>query len=67
MAQQVSIHFPESGFVRIKQVLSIIPIGRTSWYAGIKQGKYPAGIRLGARTTAWRVEDIRALVKKLGS
>jgi len=67
---------PEKGFVRLRQLLGdkkaipptppIIPIGRTSWLNGVKSGKYPKPVKLGERTTAWRVEDIRALIVKLG-
>jgi len=45
---------------------ALIPIGRTSFLNGVKSGKYPKPVKLGERTTAWRVEDIRALIGKLG-
>ena len=53
---------PEAGFIRLPQVLSLIPISRSAWWDGIRQGKYPQGIKLGTKTTVWRVEDIRALI-----
>lgn len=53
---------PETGFVRLPQVLAIIPISRSAWWAGIREGKFPKGIKLGAKTTVWRAEDIRALI-----
>lgn len=53
---------PETGFLRLSQILDFIPIGRSSWWAGVKDGRYPKGIKLGPRTTAWRVEDIRDLL-----
>lgn len=40
----------------------MIPIGKSTWWAGVKSGKFPQPVKLGARTTAWRVEDIRNLV-----
>lgn len=67
---------PEKGFVRLRQLLGdkkanpptppIIPIGRTTWLNGVKSGKFPKPVKLGERTTAWKVEDIRALISKLG-
>ncbi|WVN42172.1 AlpA family phage regulatory protein [beta proteobacterium MWH-UniP1] len=54
---------PEAGFMRLPQILAIIPISRSAWWEGIKQGKYPRGIKLGAKTTVWRVEDIQALLR----
>ena len=49
---------PDVGFARLPQVLGIIPVSRASWWAGIKAGRYPAGVKLGPRTTAWRWSDI---------
>lgn len=67
---------PEIGFLREKQLLGdkkatppippIIPVGKTAWWAGIKSGKFPQPVKLGPRTTAWRADDIRALVAELG-
>lgn len=56
---------PETGFLRIDQVLQFIPISKSSWWSGIATGRYPAPIKLGPRTTAWKVEDLRALIERL--
>ena len=53
---------PDTGFVRLPQILSLIPISRSAWWAGIREGKFPQGIKLGSKTTVWRAEDIRALI-----
>ena len=53
---------PSTGFVRLPQVLTVFPISRSAWWQGIRDGKYPKGIKLGGRTTAWRVEDIYSLL-----
>ncbi|MGZ4958713.1 MAG: helix-turn-helix transcriptional regulator [Methylomonas sp.] len=68
---------PETGFLRLKQIVgdpkaeppipAILPISRTSFLNGVKSGKYPKSIKLGERTTAWRVEDIRELIHSVGS
>ena len=57
---------PEIGFIKLAQVLGLIPLGRTSWLNGVKSGKYPKPVKIGARSVAWKVEDIRALVESLG-
>lgn len=54
-------------FVRIESILEWIPISRSSWWAGCKSGKYPKPIKIGPRTTAWRLSDINALLEKLNS
>lgn len=58
---------PESGFVRLPQILELIPVSRSSWWAGVKAGRFPAPLKLAPKTTAWRAEDIRALIEKLGA
>jgi predicted DNA-binding transcriptional regulator AlpA len=59
-------HLPETGFLRLPQVLKVFPISKSSWWAGVKAGQYPKPVKLGPKTTAWRVEDIRALIANLG-
>ena len=54
---------PETGFIRLPVVLSVIPISKSALYAGIKKGIYPAPVKLSERTSAWRVEDVRALIE----
>lgn len=63
---------PETGFLRLTQILGnpkasppvlpIIPISKSAWWEGVRSHRYPQPVKLGPRTTAWRVEDIRALV-----
>jgi len=53
---------PETGFVRLNTILKIIPVSKSTWWAGVKSGRFPKSIKLGLRTTAWRVEDIRNLI-----
>jgi len=58
-------NLPEAGFVRLPQILAVIPIGKSSWWAGIRAGRFPQGIKIAPRTTAWHVEDIRELIKSI--
>lgn len=53
---------PDTGFVRLPAVLGVIPVSKSTWLNGCRSGKYPKPVKLGPRTTAWRVEDIRALI-----
>jgi prophage regulatory protein len=59
---------PLIGFVRLTSILAPngpIPVGRSTWWAGVKNGRFPSPVKLGPRTTAWRVDDIRALIDKV--
>ena len=55
---------PETGFIRLPIVLKIYPVSKSTWWAGVKDGRFPQPIKLGPRVTAWRVEDIKALIEK---
>ena len=57
------------GFLRLSAIIGPdgpIPISRSSWWAGVASGRFPKPVKLGPRTTAWRVEDIAALIETLG-
>jgi hypothetical protein len=64
---------PETGFLRLPQIIgnrrttppqpAIIPVSKSTWWQGVKVGRYPKPVKLGPRTTAWRVEDIRCLIR----
>ena len=66
---------PSIGYLRLSQIVGdrkagippIIPVSRGTWWSGVKSGKYPQSVKLSKRTTAWRVEDIRALVERLST
>ena len=67
---------PPTGYLRLPQIIgkaatntspaipAIIPVSRSTWWAGIRSGRYPKPVKLGERITAWRVEDIRTLVQR---
>lgn len=58
-------NLPQTGFVRLPQILAVIPVGKSTWWAGVKQLRFPQPIKIGANTTVWKAEDIHALIKKL--
>lgn len=74
--QQQTYRLPETGYLRLVQIIgnpksnppipAIIPVSRSTFLSWEKSGKAPKSVKLGERTTAWRVEDILALVEKLG-
>lgn len=57
---------PETGFLRLSRILAPdgpIPVSKSTWWQGVQTGRYPRPVKLGPRITAWRVEDIRALIR----
>ncbi|WP_299809720.1 AlpA family transcriptional regulator [uncultured Roseibium sp.] len=58
---------PQTGFPRLKSILAPngpIPVSKSTWWAGVQDGRFPQPVKLGERITVWRVEDIRALLEK---
>lgn len=62
---------PATGYLRLSQIVgdkkagitAIFPVSKSTWWAGVKSGRYPQPVKLSERCTAWRVEDIRALIE----
>lgn len=63
MDQKLSL--PEEGFVKLPQVLSAIPVSKSTWFRGIAAGKYPRPVKLGNRASGWHVDDIRKCIARL--
>lgn len=67
---------PEAGFLRLRQIIGdpkadpplppLIPVGKSTWWDGVRTGRFPQPVKLTPRTTAWTVESIRALIDALG-
>jgi prophage regulatory protein len=68
---------PQTGYLRLSQIIgkpatqrapaipALIPVCSSTWWNGVRSGRFPAPVKLGERTTAWRVEDVRALIERL--
>ena len=59
---QPSRTLPETGFLRLPEVLRLFPVSKSTWWLGVRDGRFPAGYKLGPNTTGWRCEDIRELI-----
>jgi prophage regulatory protein len=60
-------NLPQTGFLRLSSILGPrgpIPVSKSTWWAGVKDGRYPSSVKLGPRITAWRAEDIRKLIER---
>ncbi len=52
--------------LKLPEVLALFPVSRAGWYQGVKVGRYPAPVKLGARSVAWRRADVEKLIADLG-
>ncbi len=66
------LHFPKSGLVRLRHIIgdpdaeppipAFVPVSKSTWWDGVKTGRFPQPIKLGPRLTCWRAEDVHRLV-----
>lgn len=58
------------GFIRLKQILgdkttpAIIPVSKSTWWAGVRSGRFPKPVKLSPRVTAWKISDIKLLIEE---
>ena len=52
------------GWLNARQVCEYLNISQTTFYEGVKSGRFPAGVAFGAKTLRWRISDIAAWQKR---
>ena len=67
-------YLPETGYLRLRQIIGnpkadppvppLIPVSRSTWWVGVKNGRFPKAVKLGPNTTVWRVSDILELINE---
>lgn len=65
-----------TGYLRLKQILGdpksnppimpILPVGKSTWWQGVKSGRFPQPVKIGKRITVWRAEDIYNFIQRKG-
>lgn len=76
MSESKVVPLPETGFLRLPQIIgnpkadppipALIPVSKSTWWNGVKEGRFPQPVKLGPRTTVWRVEGIRRVIESPG-
>ena len=64
---------PAEALLRLSQILGdprtvpptppLVPVSRSTWWAGVASGRFPKPIKLGPRLPVWRLSDILALIE----
>ncbi|PTR17197.1 hypothetical protein C8R31_101356 [Nitrosospira sp. Nsp2] len=67
---------PQEGYVRLTAIIGnpranppvvgVLPVSRSHFLNGVKEGIYPAPVKLSVRITAWSVDSIRELLRRVG-
>jgi predicted DNA-binding transcriptional regulator AlpA len=69
------LELPSTGYLRANQIIgnpkkgipALLPICRSAWWCGVRDGRFPKGVLLGPRTRAWKVEEILSLLSQMGA
>ncbi len=64
---QKTTELPSEGYARQPAVLRVVPFSRSTLWAKVKNGEFPAPVKLSARVTAWRVSDVRRWMSERGA
>lgn len=51
-------------YLKLKDVLEIFPVSRSSWNRGVRLGKFPKPIKFGERIRLWEKDEFYAFLKK---
>ena len=52
-------------FLRLPQILQLIPIGKLILWEEVKRDEFPKQIKLEPKTSVWKVLDIQAYMKSI--
>lgn len=58
---------PNTGFLRQSQVLTFVPISKSTLWRRIQARTFPEPLKLSERVTVWRAEDIRRWIERQGN
>ena len=50
------------GLLRLVVILQFVPVSASTWWSGVKDGRFPKPMKLSKRVTVWKSEDIRKLI-----
>ena len=62
------VNLDQPGFLSLRDVLAILPVSKSTLYAGIDKGTYPESVKLGkGRRVGWHTAEIKMLVDGLAA
>ncbi len=64
--EQATLADETLGFMRLKQILALLPVSKSTWWDGVKNGRFPLPVRMPqGKITFWRKRDIMELLRKM--
>ena len=61
-ASLTPVPLPPEGLAKLPAVMNATSVSRSGIYEKIKNGQFPAPVKLGARAVGFRVEEVRAWI-----
>jgi prophage regulatory protein len=71
--QKTENNIPTDGLLRLCQIIGdrrkgfwppLVPVSKSTWWAGVRAKRFPQPTKLGPRCTCWFARDILALIRK---
>jgi prophage regulatory protein len=53
------------GFLRLKHVLALVPVSKSTLWLWVRQGKFPQPLKLGVRCTVWKASAVREFLAQV--
>ncbi len=66
-AERAAALLSGDGLLRLPEVLAVFPVSASTWWEGVRAGRFPQSIKVGPRCTCWRAADLRALIANAGT
>lgn len=66
MKNDDNVDLMDRRYLRLKSVLELIPVGRSTWYRWIQCGIAPQPTKISLRAAAWKTQDIKDLLDEMG-
>ena len=57
---------PSSSFLRLPQILTLVPVSKSTIWSWVKKGTFPKPCKLGPRTTAWKAVEVYEWIQSRG-
>ena len=65
MKTENEVNIDHKGFLRVSQILQILPVSRTQWFNWVRDGIAPKPVKLGNKIIAFRTVEINEFIKHI--
>lgn len=76
-APESDSQLPKVGLARLEMIIGdplanppirpVVPVSKSTWWSGVRSGRFPPAIKVTKGVSAWRWEDIHRLLESLRS